>query len=76
MIIVGVHPSPSPLTNPPGPPPSDIDFVAASFVRKAQDIHDIRAYLAEQMTAFWPPAHPPPKIIAKIESTGALSAIL
>jgi pyruvate kinase len=51
---------------------NDIDFVAASFVRKAQDIHDIRAYLAEQMKVFHPPSHPPPKIIAKIESTEGL----
>lgn len=58
--------------HPPNPPQpdSDIDFVAASFVRKAQDIDDIRAYLAEQMKEFWPADHPHPKIIAKIESTG------
>lgn len=51
---------------------NDIDFVAASFVRKAQDITDIRAYLATQMAEFWPPEHPHPKIIAKIESTEGL----
>jgi len=51
---------------------NDIDFVAASFVRKAQDIHDIRAYLSQEMTKFWPATHLPPKIIAKIESTEAI----
>lgn len=65
-------------SNQPTPPhprpqnPSDIDFVAASFVRKAGDIHEIRSYLAEQMAEFWPAAHPHPKIIAKIESTEGL----
>ncbi|GAB5034392.1 pyruvate kinase [Nannochloropsis oceanica] len=51
---------------------NDIDFVAASFVRKAQDIHDIRAYLAQEMSKHWPATHLPPKIIAKIESTEAI----
>jgi pyruvate kinase len=50
----------------------DIDFIAASFVRKAQDILDIRAFVAEEMAKHWAPDHPHPKIVAKIESTEGL----
>ncbi|TFJ83603.1 hypothetical protein NSK_004708 [Nannochloropsis salina CCMP1776] len=51
---------------------NDVDFVAASFVRKAQDILDIRAYVKEEMSKFWPATHLVPKIIAKVESTEAI----
>lgn len=51
----------------------DMDFVAASFVRKAADVENIRAYIAECQAEFFPdPAHPVPLIISKIESTEAL----
>lgn len=46
---------------------NDVDFIAASFIRKAQDIHDIRNFLTPLMQG-----KPLPKIISKIESTEAL----
>jgi len=51
---------------------NDIDFIAASFVRKAQDVKDIRSYVATLMNEFHPPHHPHPRVISKIESTEAL----
>ena len=47
---------------------NDVDFVAASFVRKVADVEEVRAYLAEQMAKHWPADHPPPHIISKIEN--------
>jgi pyruvate kinase len=50
----------------------DMDFVAASFVRKAEDIEEIRAHIEACHAEFWPVDHPKARIIAKIESTEAL----
>ncbi|KAE9201011.1 Pyruvate kinase [Phytophthora fragariae] len=48
----------------------DIDFIAASFIRKASDVHEIRAFVAECIKKHW--AHEPkyiaPKIISKVEN--------
>jgi len=52
---------------------NDIDFIAASFTRKASDIKEIRNYVASLMTKYHPPSHPHPLIISKIESTEALA---
>ena len=52
---------------------NDIDFIAASFTRKASDIKEIRNYVASLMSQYHPPTHPHPKIISKIESTEALA---
>jgi pyruvate kinase len=52
---------------------NDIDFVAASFVRKAQDVRDIRAFIAAEHTrAGWSAEHPLPQIVSKIENTEAI----
>eukprot|EP00968_Pinguiococcus_pyrenoidosus_P023955 scaffold4124_cov252-Pinguiococcus_pyrenoidosus.AAC.2 len=52
---------------------NDMDFVAASFVRKASDVEAIRAFVADKMKEnnFGPDALPP-LIISKIESTEAI----
>lgn len=51
----------------------DADFIAASFVRSAECVRRIRAYIEECMEkSDWPELHPAPKIISKIESTEAL----
>mmetsp|Transcript_60566 Transcript_60566/g.118742 ORF Transcript_60566/g.118742 Transcript_60566/m.118742 type:complete len:514 (+) Transcript_60566:50-1591(+) len=50
----------------------DVDFVAASFVRKASDVEEIRAHVATCHAEFWPLSRPQAKIIAKVESTEAL----
>lgn len=51
---------------------SDIDYIAASFIRKASDVLEIRdfvtAYMKEKQLAH----KPVPRIISKIESTEAL----
>jgi pyruvate kinase len=50
----------------------DVDFVAASFVRKAEDVHAIRDLLAEETSKLWQntdePDHLAPMIISKIEN--------
>ena len=47
-----------------------IDYIAASFVRKASDVNEIKAYVKELMAqSNYPADHPHPKIISKIEST-------
>ena len=51
---------------------NDIDYVAASFIRKAGDVTEIRRFLAESMEAHQPSGHPLPLIISKIESTEGL----
>jgi len=53
---------------------NDIDCVAASFVRSAKGVEDIRAYIKECHDKFCPEpeATPPPTIISKIETTEAL----
>ena len=48
---------------------SQIDYIAASFVRKASDVHEIKEYVAELMKDSYPADYPHPKIISKIEST-------
>ncbi|CAH0513826.1 unnamed protein product [Peronospora belbahrii] len=48
----------------------DIDFIAASFIRKASDVNEIRSYVDECVKKHW--AHQPnyiaPKIISKVEN--------
>jgi len=51
---------------------NDIDYIAASFTRKSQDVIAIREYVTSLMKEIHPDGHPAPKIIAKIESTEAL----
>eukprot|EP00611_Tribonema_gayanum_P020357 TRINITY_DN3697_c1_g1_i1.p1 TRINITY_DN3697_c1_g1~~TRINITY_DN3697_c1_g1_i1.p1 ORF type:complete len:542 (-),score=213.78 TRINITY_DN3697_c1_g1_i1:19-1644(-) len=51
---------------------NDVDFVAASFVRKAQDLHDIRSFIRKEHARVWPADHPMPKIISKVENTEAI----
>ena len=52
---------------------TQIDYIAASFVRKASDVNEIRAYVKELMAeSSYPANHPHPKIISKIESTEVL----
>lgn len=53
---------------------NDIDYIAASFTRKASDVTEIRQYTDELMKEFYGENHgrPLPKIIAKIENTEAL----
>ena len=49
---------------------NDIDCIAVSFVRKPQDLIDIRQYCAQLLKEFkFPAEHPGPMLIAKIEST-------
>merc|ERR1719198_1430639 len=52
----------------------DIDCVAASFVRSAEGVEDIRSYIAEchKKSCPDPENTPPPMIISKIETTEAL----
>jgi len=50
----------------------DIDMVAASFVRNAQGVHDIRSHIAECHATYAAPGTPLPLIISKVESTEAL----
>lgn len=49
---------------------NDVDFVAASFVRKADDVRAIRSFIAETHGKLWPEDHPPARIISKIENLG------
>ena len=52
---------------------NDIDYIAVSFVRKAQDLIDIRNYTTELLKEFeYPADHPHPLLISKIESTEAM----
>ena len=50
----------------------DVDFIAASFVRKASDVVHIRDYVRDLMAESHPEGHPHPLIISKIESTEAI----
>jgi pyruvate kinase len=45
-----------------------VDFVAVSFVRTAQDLHRVRAYIRDHL----PPDVRPPRLVAKIETRSAL----
>ena len=47
---------------------NDVDFVAASFVRKAKDVDAIRALLEEETRKVWGEGHRAPLIISKIEN--------
>lgn len=51
---------------------NDVDFVAASFVRKADDVRSIRKFIAETHEKHWPKDHPPARIISKIENLEAV----
>jgi len=57
---------------------NDIDCVAASFVRSAAGVENIRAYIAECHEKYCPDPEgtPPPKIISKIETTEALDNLI
>jgi pyruvate kinase len=51
---------------------NDIDYIAASFTRKASDVTEIKEYVASLMEQHHPKGHPHPMVISKIESTEAL----
>jgi pyruvate kinase len=53
---------------------NDIDYIAASFVRKAADVVEIRNYVSALVREIYPndPHYRHPKIISKVESTEAL----
>jgi len=54
---------------------NDVDFVAASFVRKGSDVQEIRAFLQstyENLGQPHGPKHPLPMIISKVENLEAL----
>jgi pyruvate kinase len=51
---------------------NDVDYIAASFIRKPEDVHEIRAFLDSQLALYQPKGHPRPLIISKIESTEGL----
>ncbi|KAJ0392273.1 hypothetical protein ATCC90586_011157 [Pythium insidiosum] len=46
----------------------DIDFIAASFIRKPTDVLEMRAYVDECVKRHWPADYIAPRIIAKIEN--------
>jgi pyruvate kinase len=46
-----------------------IDFIAASFTRKASDVYEIKEYVAELMDRYHPKGYPHPQVISKIENT-------
>lgn len=50
----------------------DMDYIAASFVRTAEGVREIRDYAAEVVREKFGPDHPIPLIISKIESQEAL----
>lgn len=51
---------------------NDIDYVAASFIRKADDVLQIKKFIAEHIDKYQPSGHPHPVVISKIESTEGL----
>lgn len=51
---------------------NDVDYIAASFIRKASDVHEIREFMGSLMPLHHPKGHPLPKIISKIESIEGL----
>jgi len=51
---------------------NDIDFIAASFVRKGKDVKAIKDFVAEVHDEIWPKSHPVPGIISKVENQEAL----
>ena len=52
----------------------DIDFVAASFIRKAADVNEVRDYVDETWKELWHghEDRAPPQIISKVENAEAL----
>ena len=53
-----------------------MDFVAASFVRKAEDVRSIRRFIAKVHSKHWPEDRPTARIISKIENLGEACALL
>lgn len=53
----------------------DVDFVAASFVRKGGDVTSIRHFISGTHSKFWPESHPKPLIISKIENLGGYACV-
>eukprot|EP00903_Cladosiphon_okamuranus_P007582 g7355.t1 len=51
---------------------NDVDFVAASFVRKAEDVRSIRRFIAKVHSKYWPEDRPTARIISKIENLEAV----
>lgn len=51
---------------------NDMDFVAASFIRTAAQVEDIRGHINACMAEHWPAGHVAPLIISKIESQEAV----
>lgn len=51
---------------------NDVDYIAASFIRKVEDIREVKNYLRLLMNELQPTGYPAPQIISKIESTEAL----
>ncbi len=51
---------------------NDVDFIAASFIRKASDVQEIKKFIGDLMPVYHPKSHPHPKIISKIESIEGL----
>lgn len=47
---------------------NDVEFVAASFIRKASDVNEIRAFIAECVKKHQPTGYIAPQIISKIEN--------
>ena len=52
---------------------NDVDYIAASFIRKKSDILEIKDYVSSLMAQYHGPNHPPPMIISKVENTEALT---
>lgn len=52
---------------------NDVDYIAASFIRKQEDVFEIKNFLDSQLALFQPKGHPRPLIISKIESTEGLA---
>lgn len=46
----------------------DVDFIAASFIRKASDVEQIKTFVADCVRKHWPADYVAPKIISKIEN--------
>ncbi|OQR87635.1 pyruvate kinase [Achlya hypogyna] len=46
----------------------DMDFIAVSFVRKPEDVLDVKDFVNSVMPKYWPASHPAPLIISKIEN--------
>ena len=51
---------------------NDVDYIAASFIRKKEDVFDIKNFLDSELAKHQPRGHPRPFIISKIESTEGL----